>query len=155
MNGNYHVVKHFPSASVLLASPSQQNKEWRDGTGKLWTCWPLANEAWMSWEVRCRDCPRPAHWVGIASPFGDGVQYFFAADAYCYWCFPRTNFSEEELKIVSREDWARQDTSREILDIIRYGYKGKRGIPDVLRKLILEIEATIQNDKRSRAMLWP
>lgn len=151
MNGNYCEVKPVQFGFVLTTSPSQENKEWCDETGKLWTCWPLANEAYMSFDVRCRNCQRGAHWVEIGSPFGDGEQYFLAAGAYCYWCFPRSNFSEEELKIVSREDWAREQTSREIIDLVLKESEDKR-VPKLLCDLALEISSATLMNERLRAM---
>jgi len=152
MKENYHEVKIANLGFTLVTSPPQENKEWCDETGKLWTCWPLANEAYMSIEVRCRNCHRHAHWVEIGSPFRDAEQYFLAAGAYCYWCFPRSNFSEEELEIVSREDWAREQTSREIIDMILKEYLGERRLPKLLHDLALEIcSATLMDEKLLQA----
>ena len=151
MKGNYHVRKDFP---LSLETHWEKPKEWCDETGKLWTCWPLAREADMSWEVRCRDCPRWAHWVGIGSPFGDGEQYFLASDSYCYWCFPRSNFSVEELRIVRREDWARKDTIDEIIQIILIGYENRspRNVPRRLQKLISDIRSATETREDSLVM---
>jgi len=147
MKENYHEVGKVHFGFVLTTSPPQANKEWCDETGKLWICWPLANEAHMSFEVHCRNCHRHAHWVEIGSPFGDGEQYLLAAGAYCYWCFPRSQFSDEELKIVSREDWAREQTSQEIIDIILKEYESERRLPKLLHDLALEISsATLMNE---------
>ena len=152
MKGNYHEVDEALFASALTTSPSQENKEWCDETGKLWTCWPLANKAHMSFDVHCRNCHRHAHWVEIGSPFGDGQQYFLAAGAYCYWCFPRSNFSEEEQKILSREDWAREQTIREILEMLLKGYESERRLPQLLHNLALEISSTTLMSEALRSM---
>jgi hypothetical protein len=50
---------------------------------------------------------------------GDGEQYFLASDAWCYWCFPRELFAEEELRLVRHAEWARKQTVDEILEMIR------------------------------------
>jgi hypothetical protein len=141
MKGNYHVRKDFP-----LSLDGENPKEWLDETGKSWSCWPIASEAQMSWEVRCRDCPRWAHWVGIGSPFGDGEQYFLASDSYCYWCFPRSNFSDEELRMVRREDWARKETIDEIIHIILKGYENRswRNLPMRVAKLVSDIRSATE-----------
>jgi hypothetical protein len=103
MEVNYRVWKQYP---LSLETHWPEPKSWRDEEGKSWPCWPIGSEAQMSWEVRCRDCGKWAHWVGVGFPFADGKQYFVGSDSYCYWCRPRTTFSDEELRIVSREDWA-------------------------------------------------
>jgi len=148
MSVNYRVRKGYP---LSLESHWPEPREWCDGEGKSWPCWPLANEAQMFWEVSCRDCPRPAHWIGVGSPFGDGEQYFLGAHSYCYWCRPHTTFSDEELRIVSREDWARKQTIEEIIGIILKGYENRssRNLPKRLQKLVSDIRtATETSDDR-------
>jgi len=115
MKVNYRVWKQYP---LSLESHWPEPKQWRDEEGKSWPCWSMGSEAQMSWEVRCRDCGKWAHWVGVGFPFADGEQYFLGSDSFCYWCRPRTTFSDEELRIVSREDWARKQTTDEIIGII-------------------------------------
>jgi hypothetical protein len=105
---------------IQWAEPRQREDE---TTGAILFCWPLASEAQMWAQARCRECNLPAQWVGIGSPFGDSEQYFMAADAWCYWCFPRRHFTEEELRLVSHGEWARNQTVDEILEIIRDAYR--------------------------------
>jgi hypothetical protein len=88
-------------------------------TGAILFCWPLAHEAQMWAQARCRECNLPAQWVGIGSPFGDSEQYFMGADAWCYWCLPRNNFADEELPLVRHAEWARKQTLDEIIELIR------------------------------------
>jgi|ERR1039458_1023158 hypothetical protein len=94
-------------------------KELQDETGAIRFCWPLSSEAQMWEQARCRECNQPAHWVGVGSPLGDGEQYFLATDAWCFWCFPREFFTEEELRLVRHAEWAREQTVGEILEMIR------------------------------------
>ena len=75
------------------------------------------------WEqVMCHVCGRPARWVRLASPFGDGQQYFAEFDAWCYWCFPRHNLTGEEQRLARHADWARQQTTEECLQLIKRFY---------------------------------
>jgi len=67
----------------------------------------------------CHACGRPARWVGLASPFGDGQQYFAEFDAWCYWCFPRHSLTEEEQRLARHAEWARQQTMEECLRLIQ------------------------------------
>ena len=97
----------------------EEPKQLEDETGAIRFCWPLASEAQMWEQVRCRECNQPAHWVGIGSPFNDSKQYFLATDAWCYWCSPRHHFTEEELRLVHHAEWARTQTANEILELIR------------------------------------
>jgi hypothetical protein len=157
MKVNYRVWKQYP---LSLESHWPEPKQWRDEEGKSWPCWPIGSEAQMSWEVRCRDCGKWAHWIGVGSPFGDGEQYFLGADSFCYWCRPRTTFSAEELRIVSREDWARKETVEELIRIILKGYENRssRNLPKRLQKLVSDIrEATETSEDRLAmyAMLTP
>ena len=101
---------------IQWAEPKQKEDE---TTGAIRFCWPLACEAQMWEQARCRECNLPAQWVGIGSPFGDGEQHFTAADAWCYWCLPREAFSDEELRLVHHAEWARKRTVDEILELIR------------------------------------
>jgi hypothetical protein len=95
-------------------------RQWQDEiTGSILFCWPLASEAQMWEQARCRECNEPAHWVGIGSPFDDSKQYFLASDAWCYWCFPREHFTEEELRLVRHAEWARKQTVDQIIEMIR------------------------------------
>jgi hypothetical protein len=86
----------------------------------LWACWPVENEPLMWQQARCHVCRHaPAHWVGVGDPFNDGGQYFLESDAWCFWCFPRHHFTEEELGLVRHAEWARRQTVDEILEMIR------------------------------------
>jgi hypothetical protein len=67
----------------------QEPRQLEDEMGAIRFCWPLASEAQMWEQARCRECNQPAHWVAIGSPFNDGEQYFMGCDSWCYWCFPR------------------------------------------------------------------
>jgi hypothetical protein len=96
----------------------EEPKQLEDETGAIRFCWPLTSEAQVWSQARCRGCNQPARWVGIGSPFGDGGQFFMAADAWCFWCLPRQHFSEEELRLVRHAEWARQQTASEILNLI-------------------------------------
>ena len=77
-------------------------KQWQDEiTGSILFCWPLASEAQMWVQARCCECRRrPAQWIGLGSPFGDGEQYFLESAAWCFWCLPREHFTDEELRLV-------------------------------------------------------
>jgi hypothetical protein len=101
---------------ILWEEPRQLEEE----MGAIRFCWPLASEAQMWEQARCRECNQPARWVGIGSPFGDGEQYFLESDTWCYWCFPRQHFTEEELRIVRHDERVRKQTVDEIIDLIRH-----------------------------------
>jgi len=73
-----------------------------ENTGLPRRCWPSANEAQMWEEVCCRECGTPAQFVGIGSPFDDGVQYFLESEAWCLWCFPRENFGRRTCACTPR-----------------------------------------------------
>ena len=96
----------------------EQPKQMEDETGAIRFCWPLASEAQMWEQARCRECNQPARWVGIGSPFGDGEQYFMESDAWCYWCLPREHFTDEELRLVRHAEWARKQTVDQIIEMI-------------------------------------
>jgi len=97
----------------------EEPRQLEDTMGAIRFCWPLASEAQMWEQARCRECNQPARWVGIGSPFGDGEQYFMESDAWCYWCLPREHFTDEELRLVRHAERAREQTVAEILEIIR------------------------------------
>ena len=56
----------------------EEPKQLEDEMGAIRFCWPLASEAQMWEQARCRECNQPARWVRIGSRFGDGKQYFMA-----------------------------------------------------------------------------
>jgi hypothetical protein len=97
----------------------EEPKQWEGEMGAIRLCWPLASEAQMWEQAKCRECNQPAWWIGIGSPFNDGEQYFLASDACCFWCFPRRHFTEEELRLVRHAEWAREQTADEIIQLIR------------------------------------
>jgi hypothetical protein len=97
----------------------EEPKQLEDERGAIRFCWPLASEAQMWEQARCRECNQPARWVRIGSRFGDGKQYFMGCDSWCYWCFPREHFTDEELRLVRHADWARTQTINQILEIVR------------------------------------
>jgi hypothetical protein len=97
----------------------EEPKQLEDEMGAIRFCWPLTSEAQVWSQARCRECNQPARWVGIGSPFGDGEQYFLESDAWCFWCFPRHHFTEEELGLVRHAEWARKQTVDEIVELIR------------------------------------
>jgi len=97
----------------------EEPKQLEDEMGAIRFCWPLASEAQMWEQARCRECNQPARWVRIGCPFGDGTQYFMGCDSWCYWCFPREHFTDEELRLVRHAEWAREQTVGEILEMIR------------------------------------
>jgi hypothetical protein len=105
------------SSEIQWAEPRQ----WQDEiTGSILFCWPLASEAQMWEQARCCECRRrPAQWVGLGSPFGDGEQYFLESAAWCFWCLPREYFTDEELRLVRHAEWAREQTVGEIIELIR------------------------------------
>ena len=105
---------------IQWAEPKQLQDE---TTVAIKFCWPLPFEAQMWEQARCRECNQPARWIGISSTFGDGEQHFMAADAWCYWCFPRERFTAEELRLACHAAWARKQTVDEILGIIRDAYR--------------------------------
>ena len=80
---------------------------WKGGPGLYPFCWRQTSEAQMWEEVRCHKCGKRAHWVGLASPFGDGQQYFSGGDAWCYWCFPRHHLTQEQQRLARHAEWAR------------------------------------------------
>ena len=119
MKGNY---RERPNQPIVGwgAFQWQEPKIMQDEWGSTQRCWPLAWEAQMWEEVHCSSpCGRPVQWVGVGSPFGDGQEYFVESDAWCYWCFPRKNFTEEELRFVRLAEWARQQTKDEVVEFIR------------------------------------
>lgn len=102
-----------------------------DETGSIWNCLPLGCEAQMFAIVTCRGgCGRSPHWIGVGSPFNDGKQYLLESEAWCFWCFPRAHFTEEELPLIRQADWARQQTKAEIVDFVRWG--GNRSFGDTV-----------------------
>ena len=105
------------SSEIQWAEPEQ----WQDEiTGSILFCWPLASEAQMWEQARCRECRRrPAQWIGLGSLFGDSEQYFLESDAWCFWCFPRHHFTKQELGLVRHSEWVRRQTVDEILERIR------------------------------------
>jgi len=109
-----------PQQAICKSSEIQweEPKQLEDEMGAIRFCWPLASEAQMWEQAKCRECNQPARWVGIGSPCGDGGQFFMAAGAWCFWCLPRQHFSEEELRLVRHAEWARQQTASEILNLI-------------------------------------
>ena len=111
-------------------------------TGLPRPCWPLANEAQMWEQARCRECGNPAQWIGIGTPFGDGVQYFLESEAWCLWCFPRENFTEDELALVRHAEWGREETLYEILEFLgnRRSHTDDKIVDEVYRELIREIK---------------
>ena len=110
-----------PQQPICKSEEIQWYEPWQleDEMGAIRFCWPLASEAQMWEQARCRECNQPAHWVGIGSPFNDGEQYFMASDAWCYWCLPREHFTDEELPLVRHAEWARRQTVDEIIEMIR------------------------------------
>jgi hypothetical protein len=100
---------------IYWMNPERQKDE---KTGLPSRCWPLANEAQMWEEARCHECGSPAQFVGIGTPFGDGIQYFLESEAWCLWCFPRENFTEDELVLVRHAEWGREETLYEILELL-------------------------------------
>ncbi len=112
----------------------------------LWACWPVENEPLM-WQIaQCHVCRRaPAHWVGVGDPFNDGGQYFLESDAWCFWCFPRHHFTKEELRLVRHAEWAREETTVEIIELVRDASNGfdDRKVREILSNLADDIrEAT-------------
>jgi hypothetical protein len=97
----------------------EEPKQLEDEMGAIRFCWPLASEAQMWEQARCRECNQPAHWVGVGSPFGDGEQYFMGCDSWCYWCLPHKRFTAEELRLVRHAKWARTQTVGQIVELIR------------------------------------
>ena len=93
-------------------------RQWKGDDGGLWLCWPVASEPQMWEQAMCHACGRPARWVGLASPFGDGQQYFAEFDSWCYWCFPRHNLTGEAQRLACHADWARQQTVEECIRLI-------------------------------------
>jgi len=129
----------------------EEPKQLEDETGAIWFCWPLAFEAQMWEQARCRECNQPARWVGIGSPFNDGEQYFLESAAWCFWCFPRHGFTEEELGLFRHAEWARKQTVDEIIEIVRDAYRmtDDKTVESALSDLIDEIrEATKSQETR-------
>lgn len=118
----------------------------------LWACWPVENEPLMWQQARCHVCRRaPAHWVGVGDPFNDGGQYFCENAAFCYWCFPREHFTEEELRLVRHAEWARKQTADEIIELARDAnlFTDDKTVESALSDLIDEIrEATKSQETR-------
>ncbi len=108
-------------------------KQWNDGTGAIWFCWRQTSEAQMWEQVKCNKCRRRARWVGLASPFGDGEQYFSESDAWCYWCFPRHHLTEEQQRLTRHAEWARQETLDECLEIIHRAEGESEAVDSILQ----------------------
>jgi hypothetical protein len=136
----------------------EEPRQLEDEMGAIRFCWPLASEAQMWEQVRCRECNQPAHWVGIGSPFNDSKQYFLATDAWCYWCFPRHHFTEEELRLVRHAEWARTQTANEILELIRYArlQTDDSTVESALSQLADQISEATENQetKLQKRALW-
>jgi len=122
-------------------------KYWDNGRG-VFSCWPLANEAQMWDEVRCHECDRPAQWVGTGSPFNDGAEYYMATDAFCRWCFPRENLTEEELRLVRRDEWVRKQTVDEVVEKIREASRGQEN--KEVGSALWDLARTISADMETR-----
>jgi hypothetical protein len=117
-------------------------EQWGGDDGGIHFCWPLKSEAQMWEQVMCHVCGRPARWVGLASPFGDGQQYFAEFDAWCYWCFPRNNLTREEQRLARHADWARQQTRRSL------AWQMKSGMPS--RPVVMRAWPHLEPDFRAR-----
>jgi hypothetical protein len=130
----------------------EEPRQLEDTMGAIRFCWRLACEAQMWEQARCRECNQPARWVGIGSPFGDGEQYFMAADAWCYWCLPPEHFTNEELRLVRHDERVRKQTVDEIIDLIRHVrlLTDDKTVESALSVLIDEIEAA--TDSRESRM---
>jgi len=140
MNGNF----------AERPEPLRPNEvEWQgvkhltDERGLMWVCLPVGCEHQMFTIVNCHECGRPAQWIGVGSPFGDGQEYLLESEAWCYWCLPRENFTEEELRLVRREEWARKQTVDEIAEIVRDASVGldNEEVQSVLRDMAGTIRA--------------
>jgi len=112
-----------------------------DEEGRMCACLPVGCEHQMFSIVNCRGgCGRSAKWIGVGCPFGDGQQYLLHSEAWCYWCFPRERFNEEELRLVRQAEWARKQTVDEIAEMIRdasFGLDNKE-----IQSALLDLEST-------------
>ena len=120
----------------------------------LWACWPVENEPLM-WQIaQCHVCRRaPAHWVGVGDPFNDGGQYFCENAAFCYWCFPRRDFSAEELRLVRHAEWARTQTTDEIIEIVR---EASNGIDNTkVREILSNLADNIREATKQEVIYTP
>jgi len=97
----------------------QEPRQLEDEMGAIRFCWPLASEAQMWEQGRCRECNQPARWVGIGSPFNDGEQYFLESAAWCFWCLLREHSTDEEVRLVRNAEWARKQKVDEINELFR------------------------------------
>jgi hypothetical protein len=127
----------------------QKPKQLMDEDGQIWCCLPVGCESQMFDIVHCRGgCGQPPYWIGVGSPFNDGQQYLLSSEAWCYWCLPREHFSEEELRVVRREEWARKQTVDEIVEIIR---RGSFGLDNKeVEEAMWDLASTIQDATESR-----
>jgi len=114
-----------------------------DEEGRIWVCLPVGCEHQMFSIVNCRGgCGRPAHWIGIGSPFGDGQEYLLESEAWCFWCLPRHLFDEEELRLARQAEWARKQTVDEVAEMIRdasFGLDNKE-----VQSVLLDLARTVR-----------
>jgi hypothetical protein len=96
---------HAGSLCTLHANSARQNTiQLEDEAGSIWNYLPLGCEAQMFAIVTCRGgCGRSPHFIGVGSPLNDGKQYLLESEAWCFWCFPREHFTEEELPLIRQQ----------------------------------------------------
>jgi|SRR5208283_1872173 len=134
---------------VERPEPMRPNEvEWRDvkhltdETGRMWASLPVGCEHQMFAIVNCHECGRPAKWIGIGIPFRDGQQYLLQSEAWCYWCFPRQHFNEEELRLARHAEVVRKQTVDEVAEIVR---NARSWDDDKLDEFLLDLARTIRN----------
>jgi hypothetical protein len=119
----------------------QNVKHLTDQEGRIWSCLPLGCEHQMFEIVNCHGCGRPAKWIGVGCPFGDGREYLLESEAWCYWCLPRELFNEEELRLARQAEWARKQTVDEVAEIV---LNARSWDDDKLDEFLLDLSRTIR-----------
>ena len=132
----------------------QDTKHLTDERGLIWVCLPVGCEHQMFEIVNCHECGRPAQWIGVGTPFGDGQQYLLESEAWCYWCLPREHFNYEELRLAHQAEWARKHTVDEIAEIV---LNARSGDKDDIDELLLDLAKTIRAvavTREEQALAW-
>lgn len=140
------ILKYYerPEKLVWQLDPNQwvRPRIFKDENGKIYSCWPVANETQMWREAHCRGCYRSVYWAGLGTPCGDDEHYFMENETWCFWCFPLEKLTEDMLPLVVGADWGRRRTVSEILALVEEAdaLAGDKPANEGLSRLAREIE---------------